>query len=290
MQAFDYVAAKSLSEAVNLLTKYRDQARILSGGTDLIVQVRENHRQVGMMVDIKGVPEVNTLSYNGSLEIGASVPCYKIYSNEAIKSNFPALVDATSIIGGVQIQSRASVGGNLCNASPAADSIPALIILGAQCVIDGPDGERSVAVEDFCDGPGQTALESNELLVKLVIPTPTPNASSFYLRFTPRNEMDIAVVGAGAAVELSADHQTFVSARIALGAVAPTPLFADDAGSLLAGKPVSDESIEEACEAAKDIATPISDMRGTAAQRTHLVGVLTRRALNGAVNRIKERS
>jgi carbon-monoxide dehydrogenase medium subunit len=157
-------------------------------------------------------------------------------------------------------------------------------------VIEGPSGERSIAVEDFCTAPGQTVLESNELLVKLVIPTPAPNASSFYLRFIPRNEMDIAVVGAGAAVELSADHQTFVSARIALGAVAPTPLFAAAASSVLAGKPVSDESIEEACEAAKGIATPISDMRGTAAQRTHLVGVLTRRALNGAINRIKEGS
>lgn len=288
MQAFDYVAAKSLSEAVDLLTKYRDQARILGGGTDLIVQVRENRRPVGVMVDIKGVPEVNTLSYNGSLEIGASVPLYKIYSNGEVKSNFPALVDATSIIGGVQIQSRASIGGNLCNASPAADSIPVLIVLGAQCAIEGPSGERSIAVEDFCTAPGQTVLKSNELLVKLVIPTPAPNASSFYLRFIPRNEMDIAVVGAGAAVELSADHQTFVSARIALGAVAPTPLFAAAASSVLAGKPVSDESIEEACEAAKGIATPISDMRGTAAQRTHLVGVLTRRALNGAINRIKE--
>ena len=289
MQAFEYVAAESLGQAVDLLDKHRDQARILSGGTDLIVQVRENRRQIGLMVDVKKIPEFNNISYNGSLKIGASVPCYQVYGNDGIQRDFPALVDSTSIIGGVQIQSRASIGGNLCNASPAADSIPSLIVLGATCVIQGPNGERKVAVEEFCTGPGRTALASNELLVQLVLPKPAKNSSSFYLRFIPRNEMDIAVVGVAASVELSNDHQTFVSARIALGAVAATPLFAEAAGSQLAGQSVTEESIQQACFAAQDIARPISDMRGSADQRKHLVGVLTKRALNGAISRIKER-
>ena len=289
MQAFEYVAAESLGQAVDLLDKHGDQARILSGGTDLIVQVRENKRQIGLMVDVKKIPEFNDISYNESLKIGASVPCYQVYGNDDIQRDFPALVDSTSIIGGVQIQSRASIGGNLCNASPAADTIPALIALGATCVIQGPNGGREVAVEEFCTGPGQTALASNELLVQLVLPKPARNSSSFYLRFIPRNEMDIAVVGVGASVELSNDHQTFVSARIALGAVAATPLFAEAAGSQLAGQSVTEESIQQACSAAQDIARPISDMRGSADQRKHLVGVLTKRALNGAISRIKER-
>ena len=288
MQAFEYVAAESLGEAISLLDKHGNQARILSGGTDLIVQVRENRRQVDLLVDIKKIPEFNEISYNGNLQIGASVPCYQVYGNEDVQRLFPALVDSTSIIGGVQIQSRASIGGNLCNASPAADSIPALIALGASCVIQGPNGDRKVAVEEFCTGPGQTALSSNELLVKLVLPKPADNSSSFYLRFIPRNEMDIAVVGVGASVELTSDHRTFVSARIALGAVAATPLFAEEAGSILAGQPVSEESIQTACSAAQDVARPISDMRGSAEQRKHLVGVLTKRALNGAISRIKE--
>ena len=234
MQAFEYVAAESLGEAISLLDKHGNQARILSGGTDLIVQVRENRRQVDLLVDIKKIPEFNEISYNGSLQIGASVPCYQVYGNEDVQRLFPALVDSTSIIGGVQIQSRASIGGNLCNASPAADSIPALIALGASCVIQGPNGDRKVSVEEFCTGPGQTALSSNELLVKLIVPKPANNSSSFYLRFIPRNEMDIAVVGVGASVELSSDHKTFVSARIALGAVAATPLFAEEASNILA--------------------------------------------------------
>ena len=187
-----------------------------------------------------------------------------------------------------RFQGRAAVGGNLCNASPAADCIPPLIVLNATCVIAGPNGERELPVEQFCTAPGQTALKKGEMLVSMKIPAPASNSSSFYLRFIPRNEMDIAVVGAGAAVTLDDAKQTIVSARIGLAAVAPTPLFAEEASTRLAGREVSDAAIDEAAEAAQAIARPISDMRGTAEQRTHLVGVLTRRALNGAIQRIRE--
>ncbi len=290
MQDFSYISAKTIPEAVALLDEKGESARVLAGGTDLIVQVREARRDVDWMIDIKSIPEVNALDYTADtgLTLGAAVECYKIYAVDAICDAYPGLIDATQIIGGTAIQGRAAVGGNLCNASPAADAIPPLIVLNASCVIAGPNGEREVPVEAFCTAPGQTVLEKGEMLVSLKVPAPKSNSSSFYLRFIPRNEMDIAVVGAGASVVLDDTKQRIVSARIALAAVAPTPLFAAEASTLLAGREVSDAAIDEAAQAAQAIARPISDMRGTAAQRTHLVGVLTRRALNGAIQRVQD--
>lgn len=290
MQAFEYIAANTVSEAVTLLDEKGENARILAGGTDLIVQAREGKRNLDWMIDIKSIPEVNEIDYNADsgLTLGAAVPCYQIYAVEDICDAYPGLIDATTIIGGTAIQGRAAIGGNLCNASPAADAIPPLIVLNATCLIAGPNGEREIPVEDFCTAPGQTVLEKGEMLVSIKIPAPQENSSSYYLRFIPRNEMDIAVVGAGASVVLDAAKERFISARIALAAVAPTPLFAEEASTLLAGREISDSVIDEAAQAAQSISRPISDMRGTAEQRTHLVGVLTRRALNGAIQRVKE--
>ena len=290
MQAFEYINAQTVSEVIALLDEKGDQARILAGGTDLIVQAREGKRTLDWMIDIKSIPEVNILDYDSKngLTLGAAVPCYQIYAVDAICDAYPGLIDATKIIGGTAIQGRAGVGGNLCNASPAADGIPPLIVLNATCIIAGLKGEREIPVGDFCTGPGQTALEKGEMLISLKVPAPQKNSSSYYLRFIPRNEMDIAVVGVGASVILDDAKQRIVSVRIALGAVAPTPLFAEEASALLAGKEISDAVIDEAAQAAQAIARPISDMRGTAEQRTHLVGVLTRRALNGAIQRVKD--
>jgi carbon-monoxide dehydrogenase medium subunit len=244
-----------------------------------------------MLVDIKGIPEVNQLSYSAAegLTLGAAVPCYRIYEHQEIAATYPGLIDAVSLVGGTAIQGRASVGGNLCNASPAADTIPALIVHRAVCVIAGPNGRREMPVEQFCTGPGRTALQPGEFLVALRMPSPPPHFGAQYLRFIPRNEMDIAVVGVGASVVLNQDQSSFVSGRIALGAVAPTPLLAETAAATLAGKTVSDETIQQAAEAAQAVARPIDDMRGTAPYRRHLVGVLTRRALRGAIQRAKER-
>jgi carbon-monoxide dehydrogenase medium subunit len=291
LQAFDYAAARSVDEAVSLLAQQGDQARVLAGGTDIIVQVREGRRKVATLVDIKSIPEANHLTFDATqgLTIGAAVPCYQIYGHQDIAAAYPGLIDAVSLVGGIQIQGRASVGGNLCNASPAADTIPALIVHNAICVIAGPNGRREIPVEQFCTGPGRTALQDGEFLVALRMPPPPANFGAQYLRFIPRNEMDIAVVGAGASVELNRDHSAFVSGRVALGAVAPTPLLVDTAAAALAGKPVSDDTIQQAAEAAQAAARPIDDMRGTAAYRRHLVGVLTRRALRGAIQRAKER-
>ena len=290
MQAFEYIAANTVSEVVTLLDEKGENARILAGGTDLIVQVREGKRSLDWMIDIKSIPEVNEIDYNvdSGLTIGAAVPCYRINAVDDICNAYPGLIDATQLIGGTAIQGRAAIGGNLCNASPAADAIPPLIVLNATCVIAGPDREREIPVEEFCTAPGQTSLEKGEMLVSIKLPAPQENSSSYYLRFIPRNEMDIAVVGAGASVVLDAAQERIISARIALAAVAPTPLFAEEASTLLAGREISDSVIDEAAQAAQSISRPISDMRGTAEQRTHLVGVLTRRALNGAIQRVKK--
>jgi carbon-monoxide dehydrogenase medium subunit len=290
LHAFDYATPQSVADAVVLLNEHGENALVLAGGTDLIVQLRENRRRAEVVVDIKGISEANELSYDVStgLTIGAAVPCYRIYGDAAIAAAYPGLMDATSLVGGTGIQGRASLGGNLCNGSPAGDTIPPMIVLGGVARIAGPDGTREVAVEDFCTGPGRTVLANGEFLISLHFPTPEPHSGAYYLRFIPRNEMDIAVVGVGVSVVLSDDHSRFVSARIALAAVAPTPLFVREAGDALAGQAVSDESIQKASEIAQAAARPISDMRGTAEYRTHLTGVLTRRVLNGAVQRAKE--
>jgi len=290
LQAFDYASARTVNEAVSLLTRYGEKARILAGGTDIIVQVREGRRSVDLLLNIKEIPEVNQLSYDpvNGLRLGAAVPCYRIYENAEVAAAYQGLIDAVSLVGGIQIQGRASVGGNLCNASPAADTIPALIVLGATCLIAGPEGAREVPVEKFCTGPGKTVLQKGEFLVSFHLPPPEEHSGAHYLRFIPRNEMDIAVVGVGASVVLSEDHRRFASARIALGAVAPTPLLATEAGGILAGKEISEENLQRAAEAAQAVVRPIDDMRGTAAYRRHLVGVLTRRALRGAIERAKK--
>jgi carbon-monoxide dehydrogenase medium subunit len=276
-----------VEEAVAILAQHGAEARMLSGGTDIIVQAREGRRTVAVLVDAKSIPETNELRFNadGSLHIGAAVPCAIIYENPEIAAHFPALIDSASLIGGIQIQSRASLGGNLCNSSPAADSIPTLIALGAVAQIAGPNGRREVPVEQFCTAPGRNVLGDDELLVSLTFPAPQPNSGAAFERFIPRNEMDIAVTNAAAAVVLSADGRTFQSARIAVGAVAPTPLLVQAAGDALAGQAVAAASIERAAELAGEAARPISDMRGSVAQRKHLAKVLTRRVLETAVQR-----
>ena len=290
MQDFEFVSAKSIDEAVSLLAHSDGkQTRILSGGTDLLVQLREGRRAADRVIDVKRVPELNELRYSPAdgLRLGAAVPCFQIAEDPTVQQHYPGLVDAVSLIGGTQIQGRASVGGNLCNASPAADSTPALIVHRAVCEIAGPAGRRELPVEDFCTAPGQNVLQPGELLVALRLPPPPEGFGAFYLRFIPRNEMDIAVVGAGAAVILSPDGQRVQSARLALGAVAPTPLFVKAVGDFLSRREASPETLREASFIAQQAARPISDMRGSEQQRRHLSAVLARRALEGAVERAR---
>jgi len=283
---FDYRAATSVGEAVGLLSR-NPRARIIAGGTDLLVQIRSGRVESDLLIDVKRIPELNELSHDPQrgLTFGAAVPCCRIYEDPVLQNTYPALAEVAALIGGVQIQSRASLGGNLCNAAPSADSVPVLIAYGATCRVAGPSGMRDIPVEQFCTGPGLTVLRPGEILVSFHLPIPPPRSGGRYLRFIPRNEMDIAVAGAGVQVVLEDGH--FQSARIALASVGPTPLFVPEAGEWLAGKPATGESIRGAAGIAREAARPITDMRGTAEYRKHLCAVLTRRALEGAVERAK---
>jgi len=290
MQDFEYLVPHSIQDAAAALSRGNGGGRVLAGGTDLLVQLREGRRKTQRVVDIKHIPEVNELSYHpdSGLRIGAAVPCYRIAAYTREQAIYPGLRMAVELVGGTQIQGRASLGGNLCNASPAADTIPALIVHRAVCQVFGAGGYREVAVEDFCNAPGRTVLAADEFLVSFLIPPARAGFGAAYLRFTPRNEMDIAVVGAGASVELNERRTTFVSARLALSAVAPTPLWVPAVGSYLAGREVSLEAIREAAGIAQDASRPIDDMRGTAVQRKHLAAVFSRRALEAAVAQARE--
>jgi carbon-monoxide dehydrogenase medium subunit len=289
MQAFSYVPARSIAEVSEILTKEGDQARLLSGGTDIIVQLREGRRSAKVVIDVKGIPELNQLTFDPSagLVIGAAVPCHRIYNNAEIAAAYPGLIDAVSLIGGTAIQGRATLGGNVGTASPAGDSIPSLIAHEAVAVVASRSVTKEIPIEKLFAGPGKTVLQPGELLVCFKIPAPKANSGGAYLRFIPRNEMDIAVVSAGVAVVLNEGKDAFVSARVALGAVAPTPLFVPDAGAILAGKPIAEVEIDAAAKVAQAAARPISDMRGSAEQRKHLAFVLTKRAIERAVERAR---
>ncbi len=289
MKTIDYACPNTVEEAVILLMNTGRHARALAGGTDIIVQVREGQLELDLLVDVKKIPEVTNLSYDRKkgLILGAAVPCYEICEHQEIAAAYPGLIDSASLVGGTAIQNRASFGGNLCNASPAADTVPSLIVYHSVCVIAGPQGRREVPVERFCTGPGKTVLQPGELLVSFRIPAPPRNFGAHYLRFIPRNEMDIAVVSAGTAVVLDDSRTSFVSGRVALGAVAPTPLLVEEASELLAGAPICDEVIEEVAEAARKASNPINDMRGTVEHRRHVARVLTRRTLSKAIQRVR---
>jgi xanthine dehydrogenase FAD-binding subunit len=287
LHAITYESPKSLAQALSLLAAAGEKGRVLAGGTDLLIQLRAGVRKPEQIIDAKGIPELQVLSFSPQegLRLGAAVPCVRITEDPVLQQQYPGLVEAAALIGSDQIQSRCSLGGNLCNGSPAADTTPALIALGATCVIAGAKGMRTVPVEDVVVSPGRTVLQPVELLVEFRIPAPKPHSSDCYQRFIPRNEMDIAVVGVGAAVTLNGD--TCTAARISLGAVAPTPLFAKEASASLVGKSLNESTIAAAAALAQRVAVPITDMRGTAEYRTHLVGVLTRRVLTTAAERAR---
>ena len=288
MKWIDYAPPHSVREAVDVLSEAGGRARVMAGGTDLLVALRAGVYDIDLVVDGKNIPELNEITYDptNGLTLGAAVPCYKIYGNQAVATAYPGLIDAASLIGGTQIQGRASLGGNLCNATPSADSIPPMIVLSGTANIAGPNGNRQVAIEDFCTGVRQNALDSDEILVSLHFPAPVANSGANYIRFIPRNEMDIAVAGAGVSVVL--DNGDIKEARVSLASVAPTPLFVQEAGDAIAGKPANDETVRIASGIARDAARPITDMRGTIEFRQHLCEVLTRRALNTAIERAKE--
>lgn len=286
MHPFRYVAASSIDEAVAVLREHGARARCLAGGTDILVQLRGGRYELDALVDVKGVPEASAMRLGrAGLDIGAAVPCYRIYEDAKVAAAYPGIVDAASLIGGIQIQSRASLGGNLCNAAPSADGIGPLLVHDATVVIAGPTGTRTVPVDGFCTAPGSTVLDDDELVVSVHVPRPPTRFGAAYERFIPRNEMDIAIVGVASSLVLDRSGKRIESARIALASVAPTPIVASKAAASLIGEPPSEEAFRAAGDIAAGEASPIDDMRGTIDQRRDLVRVLTRRTLALAAQR-----
>lgn len=292
MSSYSFTAPESVDEAVSVLNSYAQsgqRTQILAGGTDVLVQMRSIDREPRVIVDIKKVDETNQVDIGSdSIYIGAAVPSGALNENEELTSLLPGVLESADLIGSTQIQGRASIGGNLCNSSPAGDTIPALIAASGVCVIAGTKGRREVPVEDFVTGVGTNCLEPDEFLLGLNFPRPSSRTADAYLRFIPRTEMDIAVAGAGVSVTLD-DQGTCTAARVAIGAVAPTALLVPAAAEALMGSKVDDGALRAAGEACSAASSPISDKRGTVDYRLRVVAVLCRRAGANARDRVLAR-
>ena len=288
MEGVRYEAPETLQAAVALLAGVSGPARILAGGTDVIVQMETDLIEPSLLVDIKKIKETRQIvPENGGFRIGAAVPGMEIINHAGICKAWPGVVDGVKLIGSIQIKGRASIGGNLCNASPAADSVPALVAAGAVVRIVGPNGIREVPVESIPVAPGKTSLAKGEIVVSFFLPPRPAHASDAYQRFTPRTEMDIAVVGVG--VNLTLDGSGICSAaRVALGAVAPTVLLVKEASDALIGTRVDDSSLDRLAKATSAACRPIDDKRGTKEYRIKVAGVLAKRTAQQALERARK--
>jgi carbon-monoxide dehydrogenase medium subunit len=279
-----YELPEALQQACQRLADLGPQARVLAGGTDLIVQMRSGRIAPDLVIDLKRLPGLTGISQDDQgFLIGAATPCVQIGRHAALRAAWPGLVEAACLIGSAQVQGRASLGGNLCNGSPAADSVPALIAAQAQCLITGPDGERTVPVSEIPAGPGRHHLAAGEIVRAIRIPAALPRSADAYLRLIPRTEMDIAVVGAAAWVQRSPDGRSIAALRLSLGAVAPTALSLDLAD--LTGRFLDADTLRHIDQAAQAACRPIDDKRGTVAYRVRVAGVLARRAVTLAWQR-----
>ena len=280
-----YMAPHTLDEAVEAYAAAAGAAHILAGGTDLLVQMRSGRVSPGLVIDIKKIPETTRIeeTAEGGFWLGAAVSGAELQEHPRFGTIWPGVLEALNLIGSTQIQGRASAGGNLCNASPAGDSVPALVAAGAAAIVEGPDGRRELAVEDVPAGPGRTNLKPGEILVGFSLPPRPAGSSDAYLRMIPRTEMDIAVVGCG--VSLTLDGGTCVAARVSLGAVAPTVLLVEDAAKALVGTTLDDAALEAAAAACSAVCRPIDDKRGTVDYRVKVAGVLLKRTVAIAAER-----
>ena len=289
MPNFEYSAPASIDEAVALLGSQKG-ARTLAGGTDLLVQIQSGRVSPPAIVDIKRIPGLTGIRRrDGAFIIGATTSCAALGDDVALRKAWPGVVEAANLIGSTQVQSRATVAGNLCNASPAADSVPAMIAAGAVCVIAGPTGRRELPVENLVVSPGRNALSPAEFVIEIVLPARAAHAGDAYLRATPRSEMDIAVAGAGVSLALDADG-VCTQARVGLGAVAPTALLVAEAGASLVGTRLDDAALKRMEDIVAKACKPIDDKRGTAVYRVAIAGVLARRAAVIAYRRAEERA
>jgi carbon-monoxide dehydrogenase medium subunit len=278
MTDIQYLAPATLDEAIGAYAAAAGAGRILAGGTDLLVQIRSGHVRPGLIVDIKKIPEMTSVAEtaDGGFVVGAAVSGAVLLEHKRFGKIWPGVLEALNLIGSTQVQGRASLGGNLCNGSPAGDSVPALYAAGAMVTVQGPGGRREVLVEDFPAGPGRTNLAPGEIVVGFTLPPRPTGSSDAYLRMIPRTEMDIAVVGCG--VSLTLEDGVCTAARVGLGAVAPTVLRVDAAAEALVGSRIEGDALEAAAEACRAACNPIDDKRGTIAYRTKVAGVLLRRA------------
>jgi carbon-monoxide dehydrogenase medium subunit len=283
-----YEAPQTLEAASALLAGAGGVARVLAGGTDLLVQMRGEFVDPDLIVDIKNIPEMRTIAVeNNRYRIGAAVTGMEIMEHEGFNQAWPGVVDGVSLIGSIQIRGRATMGGNLCNASPAADSVPALVAAGALVSVVGPDGRRDVPVEEIGVGPGKTSLKKGEIVASFLFPERLPRSGGAYLRFIPRTEMDIAVVGAGVDLTLG-EGDVCARARVSLGAVAERVLVVADAAAALVGTKVDEAALGALAAAASAACRPINDKRGTIEFRTDIAGVLAKRAAVKAVERARQ--
>lgn len=280
-----YVRPQSISDAVSQLAEASDRAFVLAGGTDLLVRMKNDEFEADLVVDIKSIKGMGDIVETAEgFRIGAAVSCAEIGDHPGLSAAWPGVVEAANLIGSTQIQSRCTIVGNLCNASPAADSVPALVAAGAQAIIVGPDGTRKMAVENLPVGPGRSTLDTSEIVEAVVLDNRPPRSGDAYLRFIPRTEMDIAVVGAG--VNLTLDGEGIIqTARISLGAVAPTVLLVEKAAEAVVGTKLDDDALDGLTDACRAACRPIDDKRGTVEFRNKVAGVLARRAARIAYDR-----
>ncbi len=288
MDDLRYEAPGTLDAAVALIAGEQGMAKIMAGGTDILVQLHEDMIEPDLLVDIKNIPELNGIAQDsGGWRVGAVTSGMEIQEHDGFCAAWPGVVDGVKLIGSIQVRGRASMGGNLCNASPGADAVPALMVAGAIVTVAGPDGQREVPVEDIAIAPGKTSLAKGEIVVSFFFPERKPNSGGAYLRFTPRTEMDIAVVGVGIDLTLD-DGGTCLAARVALGAVAERALLVDEAAAALIGTSIDDDALANLAAAASAACRPIDDKRGTKEYRIKVAGVLARRAALIALERAKQ--
>lgn len=285
-----YEAPDNLSAALALLAGAKGTTRVLAGGTDVIVQMETEAIEPELIVDIKKIPELRGIAAeHGGFRVGAATTGMQICDHKAFAAAWPGVVDGVKLIGSIQVKGRASMGGNLCNASPGADSVPPLITAGVLCRVVGPKGVREVAVEKIPTGPGKTSLAQDEIIASFFFPARAKRSGDAYLRFTPRTEMDIAVTGV--AVNLTLDDKgVCTAARVAIGAVAPTALLVEAAGAALVGTKLDDAALDKMAAAAQAACRPIDDKRGTKEFRIEVTGVLARRVAKVALERAKANS
>ncbi|MDE0822618.1 MAG: xanthine dehydrogenase family protein subunit M [Dehalococcoidia bacterium] len=286
MKRFEYLEARTVRQAISMLQRHGENSLIVAGSTDFLVRWRAGVWNPDYVINIQRVAGLSRITYSArnGLRIGALVTIRAIEQHAAVRRHYPALAAAAASFAGVQVRNLATVGGNICNASPSGDTIPALLVFGSECKIVGADGERVVALDKFFTGPGQTVLEHGELLTEIRVPVPARNTGSHYIKHSPRGAMDIATVGVASLVSLDGRGRPCSEARIALGAVAPTPIRAYSAEDSLRGQALTQDLLIAAANISRNGVRPIDDIRGSAEHRKEIVGVLTRRTLEQAFN------